>query len=123
MSEEKLSPARIQQELMQFYGSEQWHRTHPHVLITDGVKYMADHCGAYWLVDCVASYQTIKKVAKELFQVIDLAVDSENHTAVVTVGDGNENEVFRQDIPYTDFPLPKIRLYYTDGVLLLPSEY
>ncbi len=28
-----------------------------------------------------------------------------------------------QRIPYTDFPLPAIKLYLIDGVLMLPSEY
>ncbi len=28
-----------------------------------------------------------------------------------------------QQIEYTDFPLPEIRLYVCDNVLMLPSEY
>lgn len=28
-----------------------------------------------------------------------------------------------QQIPYTDFPLPEIQLYFERGVLILPSEH
>jgi uncharacterized protein DUF6876 len=35
---------------------------------------------------------------------------------------GNGKAVFAKAIAYTDFPLPEIRLYYTDRTILLPSE-
>ena len=28
-----------------------------------------------------------------------------------------------QEIPFTDFPLKQVRLYFQNGVVLLPSEY
>ncbi|MBD2060200.1 hypothetical protein H6F88_30100 [Oculatella sp. FACHB-28] len=28
-----------------------------------------------------------------------------------------------QEIPFTDFPLQSLKLYYQQGVLFLPSEY
>jgi hypothetical protein len=37
--------------------------------------------------------------------------------------DGNGNVVFRKALDYTDFPLEEITLYFTDRVILLPSEY
>jgi hypothetical protein len=40
---------------------------------------------------------------------------------VPAVGDGHV--VLTKRIPYTDFPLAEIKLYFTDGVILLPSEY
>lgn len=38
----------------------------------DGVKYMADEAGAYWLLDIIASYQTDAKIRREPFQVWEL---------------------------------------------------
>jgi hypothetical protein len=32
------------------------------------------------------------------------------------------NAVYRKRIEYTDFPLAEIELYFTNGVILLPSE-
>ncbi len=34
-----------------------------------------------------------------------------------------DDEAFRQEIKFTDFPLPEISLYVEGGVLLLPSEH
>lgn len=47
-----------QLDLSPFTGTEHWYK---HwlggLLYTDGVKYVADQAGAYWLIDAIASYQ------------------------------------------------------------------
>ncbi|MDR2457349.1 MAG: hypothetical protein LBD41_02575 [Clostridiales Family XIII bacterium] len=94
--------------------------------ITDGVKAMAEMCGAFWLVIAVVSWQSNRKVSKEPFQVWKLVLDTDkdSDSAVLIGEDGNDREIARQEIEYTDFPLPEgITLYFTDGILLLPSEY
>ena len=112
-------------DLRQFTGTEQWHR---HglvrtVLFTDGAKYLTDRAGAYWLLDEIAlAQQGPKRVAAEAFQFWKLRVHPD-HTATLTCGDGNGNVVFTKAIEYTDFPLEEITLYFTDNVILLPSEY
>jgi hypothetical protein len=64
-------------ELRQFTGSEHWYR---HglvrtVVFTDGAKYVADHAGAYWLLDTIALSQRFeKRVAAAAFQVWTLTV-------------------------------------------------
>ena len=45
-----------------------------------------------------------------------------NHTATLTCEDGNGNVVFTKALTFTDFPLEEITLYFTNGVILLPSE-
>lgn len=73
------------------------------LVYTDGVKLLADTFGAHWFVDIVASYQGMAKVQALDFQVWKLeAVGDEE--AVVKLEDGNNNEVLRQDVAYTDFP-------------------
>ena len=110
--------------LAQFTGTTKYFR-HPiarTILITEGVKYVADTGAAYWLVDEIVFAQAIKYVAAEEFQYWTLTV-SPDHSAILECGDGNRNIVFNKSIPFTDFPLDEISIYYTNNVILLPSEY
>jgi hypothetical protein len=45
-----------------------------------------------------------------------------DHTATLTCKDGNGKAVHRRAIEHTDFPLPEITLYFTNKLILLPSE-
>jgi hypothetical protein len=40
----------------------------------------------------------------------------------MTIDDGNGNMLYTQDYDYTDAKR-ELKLYYTDGVILLPGEY
>ena len=115
--------AALEQGLAQHYGTETWYR-HPlsKILYTEGVKYLADEAGAYWLVDEIAFAQIRKPVRAEQFQVWVLTV-KEDATAKLHCEDGNGRTVYTTKIPFTDFPLPEIKLWFTDNVLLLPTEY
>lgn len=112
-------------DLRQFTGTEHWCR-HPlvrSVLYTDGAKYLADSAGAYWLLDEIAFAQKGEsRVAGEAFQVWTLSVNADR-TAKLTCDDGNGNVVYLKPLEYTDFPLEDIQLYFTNDVILLPSEY
>jgi hypothetical protein len=111
-------------DLANFTGSENWFKHWlGKVLFTDGVKFIADRAGAYWLIDEIAINQTRPKVRAEEFQVWVLKVDLEKRKGVLSCDDGNGSVVFTKRIEYTDFPLPEIRFYCTNGVILLPSEY
>lgn len=126
MAKEPINPGALEAELRQFTGTEHYYKYMFDIVLTDGTKYLADRAGAYWLMDVVASWQTAKKVACEHFQLWKLDV-KEDKKATVLADDGNGNEIARQKIPYTDFPLRSQRLYLVnDGryrVLMLPSEY
>jgi hypothetical protein len=89
---------------------------------TEGVQYLAEKAGAYWLIDLVASWCPHPSIKGEEFVLWTLSVKPDR-TAVATADDGNGRELVRQDIPWTDFPLDEVRLYLTDDTLLLPSEY
>ncbi len=59
-------------DLAQFTGTEQWYRhsINRTVLYTDGVRYVAEHGQAYWLLDEIALIQPYdKSIAAEEFQV------------------------------------------------------
>jgi hypothetical protein len=112
-------------DLAQFTGSENWYRhaINRNVLYTDGAQHVAEHGGAYWLLDEIAIIQPHdKRVAAEEFQVWKLAVGSDR-SATLTCDDGNGNVVFTKKIEYTDFPLDEITLYFCNNVIHLPSEY
>ena len=114
-----------QADLDRFTGTEHWYRhpLAPGVLYTDGARYVAEAGGAYWLLDSIAIAQKFSAaVAAEGFQLWKLTV-GDDRSALLVCEDGNGRRVYAQAIDYTDFPLPQIKLYFTDGVILLPSEY
>lgn len=111
-------------DLAQFTGSEIWYR---HGLVrnvhyTQGVRHVAETGGAYWLIDKIAFSQAGAAVHAEAFQHWTLEVKPDQ-TAHLSCTDGNDKVVYGEDLEYTDFPLDKINFYFTDTVLLLPSEY
>jgi hypothetical protein len=121
MSDAKLS----KDELSRFTGSENWYRhgIARNVLFTDGAKYVADQGGGYWLLDEIALAQRgQKRVAAEEFQVWKLTVKPDR-TATLTCDDGNGNVVSSKAIPYTDFPVESIELWFENNTIYLPSEH
>lgn len=117
--------AVLERDLAQFCGSEdRWKHWTGRIMYTEGVKFLAERAGAFWLIDLVASHQTAQ-LRKEEFQVWTLRVDrSKAPMAVATCrADTDEPVLVRQEIDHTDFPLPSIRLWLVGDVLMLPSEY
>jgi hypothetical protein len=92
-------------ELAHFTGTENWYR---HTLVrnvhyTDGVLFVAERAGAYWLIDEIALAQKgeAKLVGGE-FQVWTLIV--EGSTALLHCDDGNNRPLLEKRIDLTDFP-------------------
>ncbi len=114
-----------QEDLQQFTGTETWYR-HPlnkKVLYTEGARHVAEAGGAYWLLDEIACAQLdLPTVAAEEFQHWCLTVNADR-TATLTCENGDCDVVYSKPIEFTDFPLDEISLYFTNGVILLPSEY
>lgn len=121
-----LTAQEFQQELRQFHGSEQFYRNgmNRSVIYTEGVKYLADEGGAYWLVDDIAiANMTEAALRGEEFQVWTLTKAEHGQGATLVATDGNEKVLFSEAIAYTDFPLDSITLYFQNNTLLLTSEY
>lgn len=110
--------------LSQFTGTGCYYRLSRLCVITDGVKYLADTAGAYWLLDAAASY-LLELGAEDWFVLVRLCV--KDGSAVLTLEDGNGGIRAQQQIPYTDFPANEQCLYACwdsqQWVLMLPSEY
>lgn len=113
-------------DLAQFIGSETVYRHHlmRNVVYTEGVQYLADKGGAYWLLDKIATLQMEPKVRAEEFQAWKLTVVGSS--ALLVCEDGNDNTVYTEQIEFTDFPLASVTLYAVQGehrTIMLPSEY
>lgn len=111
----------IEAKLRHFTGTQQWYRhSLSGLLYTEGIQYLAERAHCHWLIDVVGSYQP-RLDAK--FQVWKVKVE-EDKSALVTMVEGDgEPERVRQELPFTDFPLPEFEFFCIDGVMLLKSEY
>ena len=117
----KLDPAI----LAGFTGSEEWYRHGlcRSVLYTQGVQYVAETAGAYWLLDEIALAQRLgPRLGKHSFQVWRLKLNKTGHGAELRCEDGNYNKLFSKRITFTDFP-QDIELWVEENVILLPSEH
>lgn len=139
----------LQNDLAQFYGTEQYHRwsiLFKNHLLTDGVHFLCEKAQCYWLVDIIGSYHSkcMKDPMLRDMQFWTLTVNPPEKTiesftvgavkpkkpkpmATVICERDTGNVAFRQNIPYTDFPLHQIKLWVEstgDGhwVIMLPQE-
>jgi len=125
----------IKDFLAQCYGTDKPYTIHSLVkrlVFTDSVRELREMADCSWLVDAIASYQS--ELQEELFQVWKFTCNTELRLGTLTCEDGNGNELVRQEIEYTDFPLDEITLWAELGgymsrgewveamVLMVPSE-
>ena len=130
MAEHISRKQELEEGLPHFTGTEEYHRVQQvgkkPVYATDGVKFLCDKAGSYWLIDVIASHQRNPKVRGEDLQTWKLTV-ALNKFGVVTCDDGNGSILVRQEIPYTDFPMSEIVIYAQVDedkiVVMLPGEY
>lgn len=111
-------------DLKMFTGTEQWFR-HPlssNFLYTDGVKFFAEHCGggAYWFLDILA---TELADLQETEKFMSITLDVVDSSAKITADDGNGNVLWTRNIDFTDAEEGTWKFFFTNNVLLLPSEY
>jgi hypothetical protein len=112
-------------ELRQFSGSETWYRhaLNRRTVYTEGVQFLAERAGAYWLLDEILLIQ-IEAARFNLpdFQCWKLTVH-EDRSATLVCLDGDMVERYRKRISWTDFPLPDVELWFANDTLYLPSEH
>ena len=95
---------------------------------TDGVKAMAESCGAYWLLDVIFTAQRAKTIIDHHrvyncpFQLWKISSD-DNKGVVSMRQDSDAPLEYQQKIKYTDFPVGVFEMYFTNGMLLLKGEY
>ncbi|MCT2410040.1 hypothetical protein NZD88_20990 [Chryseobacterium antibioticum] len=89
------------------------------VLLTDGVFEIAGEEECFWFLQTITLNQ--KKLANEPFQTWKLKRLKDNQFEIVAT-DGNENVIFEEIIPFSDFFFKEFTIWVENGVLLLPSE-
>ena len=117
------------ENLAQFYGSEgqYYHPIFRGINYTDGVKFLNNE-GAGWLIDAILSHLAFTtQVRRAEFVCIILTVEKMStgrHQARLTFTDGNDRDLYVQDIEYTDFPLVgELKFFCVDKMLMLATEY
>lgn len=115
----------LERNLPQFTGTDGYHKLSmlfPRLLLTDGVKYLCENAGCYWLMDIIGSVQHSPKMRGQEFQTV---VFTKGKGVVIT--DGNDNILYKQRVASSDFPMSEIKLFVADGdgnkIIMLPSEY
>lgn len=94
---------------------------------TDGVRYIAQECGAYWLLDIIGTEffpkQITGKKGWEFLNIMCVATKVFATTKMtITVDDGNDNVLATKLIDLTDFPVGTVKMWMENNVLYLPSE-
>lgn len=108
--------------LGEFTGTENWYRHAlvKNMLYTDGVKYVIETCGAYWLLDIIATeyFPNLEKFGGFL----TIEMKSLGSTGRITVTDGNENILKKRSIAFTNFPTGSVTFWMENNILYLPNE-
>lgn len=132
-----LTSDRVQEVLSASIGTGAYYKPffYRNMVYTDGVKYFAEQCQAYWVIDVVNSYmdKVIRNHIKtnDTYYFISLKVkDSKAKFRIYREVDEKKKTVAKQDIEYTDLPDTEIKFYLQIGqyeplmfVMMCPSEY
>ena len=132
------TPKLTKADLSQFTGSQEFF-VYPlgRLILTEGVRHLAEAAGAYWLIDAIASYQADPRIAGNRMlrdiQFWRLAVVGGRGVLTCREDSGRE-PVISQQIEFTDFPLDEVEIWLEWGgiptpdgrlagfVAMLPSE-
>lgn len=107
-------------ELEQYNGTQGYTKGWLGVLMTDGVTYLMTQHG--WMVTDICSIVKVHPEVKNQ-EFVSVKVNVLNKQAKISYGDGNGTVLYTQEYVFTDAPEGKTQLFYTDGVLMLASEY
>ena len=116
--------AEIESNLAQYYCTEKYHRFSilSKLVMTDGVKYLANACQCFWLMDIIASYQSKAMKDPRLAEIQFWELKKDGKGFKVTCSRDTNDVAITQRIPYSDFPLDSVKIWVENGVVMLPSE-
>ena len=116
---------QLAMDLASFVGTTQYYRINQRLVITEGVKYLAEQARCYWLLILYASHLASIDGEAEGFAVLKLA--KQGSSADIAIEDGNDRVLAAQHVEYTDFPFDSFSLFACwNGqcwVAMLRSEY
>lgn len=100
---------------------------------TDSLDAVCREAGAFWFLDVIVSHlpRIVRKYGHRAeFQVWQMTV-KKNREARIWCEDGDGNKLVAQIIPYTDFPLESLKVFYEYGsidgknpayIIMLPGD-
>ncbi|KKM75921.1 hypothetical protein LCGC14_1385380 [marine sediment metagenome] len=88
--------------------------------VTEGIGYIMQNGYSWVVTDALVILKMNKKVRAEEFVVVKLKV--KDGKATIVYEDGNDNILFKQKYKITN-ARKDLKLYYTNGVLMLQGEY
>lgn len=107
-------------DLGHFTGTEKYTKGFMGVKLTDGVVYVMQNGYSWFVTDFSVIAKT--KLKNEEFLSIELTLHTTKKTGIMMVTDGNGKKLYSQRYEYTDAK-KEFKMFYTDGVLMLASEY
>lgn len=113
----------IETTLSQFTGSDTVYRHWSDLVYTEGVRFIAESCEAYWLIEAIASYQHLFRRDPMLREIQFWTLKKLDDGWELLCERDSGDVAIRQKIEYSDFPLNQIKLYVCNHTILLPSEY
>jgi hypothetical protein len=113
----------LRAQLARFRRSEE---SYPHpsqaLVYTPGVKFLAERCGLFWLIDLIAAWQwrALRDADLTIFQLWVLRPIG-TRRVLVCLRD-SDSMAFALPVGNRDSALDYVSLYVEFGVLMLPSE-
>ena len=118
--------SKLNDQLHHFNGTEQYYRHLTGYLYTDGVQYIAETYVTHWLIaEILIANQPPLEEEFQVWKLERVFNNQEEPTDAfkLTCEDGNENPIYSKEIPFSDFSADSVELWFTNGVLYLPSEH
>jgi len=113
-------------DLKQFIGTEQYYKDFLGILLTDGVKYVAEKGKCYWAITDISVYCMKNKNRFCKIEIIKID-DNKTKLLITTENDnGQKIKVYEHDYLtdlYEYFGGNLIEMFFYDGVLMLTGEY
>lgn len=136
MSEQATTIQTALPDLGQYYGTTSYmrHKILPNMtrglLLTDGLQYVVEAVGAYWLMDIILLKCKEWLLEGDGFCTVKITVN-ENSEATISVTDGDKNPLHEEQVEFTTFPTGELEFFMQETrtdvgiepVLMLTSEY
>lgn len=113
----------LRRQLAQFRRSEEFYTRPPYALVyTAGVRFLAERCGLFWLIDVIAAWQcrALRDPDLAIFQLWELRPTGTRR--ILLCKRDSDNVAFALPVGDRDSALDYVSLYVQFGVLMLPSE-
>ena len=92
----RISNEQLATELASFIGTTQYYRITNRCIVTDGVKYLADEAGCYWLLYLYAAQLASVNHAVDRFAVLNLV--RQRGGVNIAIEDGNDRLLASQAV-------------------------